>query len=107
MFLSAILSTSTSFRNIESFLYTRSRQCQPIETYLFFVLIRVDFPKSEVFDFLFVHEVVLHAALEVVDLEFLAPFRHQLVLVQACVVADGVLLTLVEVVQRKASFVRR
>ena len=106
MFLSAILSTSTSFRNIDSFLlYTH--QHQPIKTYLFFVLIRVDFAKSEVFDFLFVHKVVLHAALEVVDLKLLAPFRHQLVLIQACVVADGVLLTLVEVVQREAALVRR
>lgn len=50
---------------------------------------------------------MLHAALEIVDLEFLTPLRHQLVLIQTRVVAHSVLLALVEMVEREGALVRR
>ena len=40
-------------------------------------------------------------------MEFLAAFWHELVLVKTCVVKDGVLFALVEVIKRKRTFVGR
>ena len=48
---------------------------------------------------------MLHPALDVVYLELLASLGHQLVLVQACVVPDGMFFTLVEVVQREGPLI--
>ena len=66
----------------------------------------VDLREPQVLDLVLAHEAVLHAALDVVYLELLTPLRHQLVLVQARVVPQSVLLTLVEVVQRERTLVR-
>lgn len=74
-------------------------------TYLFFVVVSVDFCETQIFDFLLAHQVVLHAALEVRDLELLAPLRHQLVLVEAGIVSDSVLLALVEVIQWETALI--
>lgn len=63
--------------------------------------------ESKVLDLILSHESMLHSALDVVYLELLAPLRHQLVLVETCVVSDCVLLTLVEVVQRERTLVWR
>ena len=76
-----------------------------ILTYLFFGIPRVYLVKAKILYLLLTHEVVLHATLKVVDLELLAALRHQLVLVQASIVANRVFLTLVEVVQREGAFV--
>jgi hypothetical protein len=67
----------------------------------------VDLSEPEVLDLVLAHEPVLHPALDVVDLELLAPLRHQLVLVEARVVSDRMLLALVKVVQWERSLVRR
>ena len=75
-------------------------------TYPFFVLIGVHLIEAKILNFLLAHEVVLHSALEVVDLELLAAFWHQLVLVETGVVPDCMLFALVEVIQRKRPFVR-
>lgn len=48
---------------------------------LLLVCVRVHLIITKVFDFLFAHEVVLHATFEVVYLELLAALWHQLVLV--------------------------
>ena len=68
---------------------------------LLLVVPSVDLREPEVLDLVLAHEPVLHSALDVVDLELLTTLRHQLVLVQARVVPDRMLLTLVEVVQRE------
>ena len=73
---------------------------------MFLSLPGVDLAKAEIFYFLLTHEIVLHSALEIVDLKLLATFWHQLVLVKTCVVADSVLLALVEVVQRERTLIR-
>ena len=75
-------------------------------TYLFFIIPRVDLVKTEVLNLLLAHEIMLHSTLKVVDLEFLAPLRHELMLVKASIVADGVLLALVEMIKRERALVR-
>ena len=104
-FLSAILSTSTNFMNKLRFLYTISVK-DKARTYLLFRLPGVHLAEAEIFYFFLTHQIVLHPALEIVDLELLATFGHQLVLVKTCVVADSVLLALVEVVQRERTLIR-
>jgi hypothetical protein len=74
---------------------------------LLLVVPGVDLREPEVLDLVLAHEPVLHSALDVVDLELLTTLRHQLVLVQARVVPDRMLLTLMEVVQRERTLVRR
>ena len=87
------------------FLYTKFVK-DKAKTYLLLRLPGVDLAKAEIFYFLLTHQIVFHPALEVVDLELLATFGHQLVLVKTCVVADSVLLALVEVVQREGTLIR-
>ena len=48
---------------------------------------------------------MLHSALQIVDLEFLAALRHQLVLIQARVIPDRMLFTLMKMIQGEATFV--
>ena len=80
-----------------------------IEILLLLLLIipGVDLSEPEVLDLILAHEPMLHSALDVVDLELLASLRHQLVLVEARVVPDRMLLTLVKVVQWERSLVWR
>ena len=49
---------------------------------------------------------MLHSALQVIDLEFLAALGHQLMLIQARVIPDRMLFTLMEMIQGEATFVR-
>ena len=73
---------------------------------MLFILPGVDLIKAKILDVFLSHQVVLHPTFQVADLEFLTPFRHQLMLIQTRVVSDGVLLALVKVIQGKRPFVR-
>ena len=108
-FLSAILSISTSFLNKSRFLYLHRYiilRLNSYKTYILLVFIRIHLIEAEILNLLLAHEVVLHSALKVVDLELLAALRHQLMLVEAGIVADSMLLALVEVIQGERALVR-
>ena len=108
-FLSAILSISTSFLNKSRFLYLHRYiilRLNSYKTYILLVFIRIHLIEAEILNLLLAHEVVLHSALKVVDLELLAALWHQLMLVEAGIVADSMLLALVEVIQGERALVR-
>ena len=74
-------------------------------TYLLLVVPRVDLIEAQIFYLLLAHQIVLHSAFEVVDLELLTAFRHQLMLVKTGIVANGMLFTLMEVIERETALV--
>ena len=55
--------------------------CKRIITYAFLIFVGVDLVEAEVLNLFFAHKVVLHAALQIIYLELLAPLWHQLVLI--------------------------
>ena len=73
---------------------------------LLFVFVRVHFAETKVLNFLFAHEIMLHAALQIGNLKLLATFRHQLMLLKTSIIPDCVFFALVEVIQWEGSLVR-
>lgn len=65
----------------------------------------VDLCEPQVLDLVLAHEPMLHPALDVVDLKLLAALRHELMLVEARVVPDRVLLTFMEMIQGERTLV--
>ena len=76
-----------------------------VATYLLLVVPRIDLVEAQILYLLLAHQIVLHSAFEIVDLELLAAFRHQLMFVKAGIVANRMLFALVEVIQRETALV--